>query len=205
MVSLRWPAALGENVTEIEQEELGLRPTPTQAEVELEKSLGLLPPIVRVEMWRMALPEFVTETLRGVLLVPCVVVGKLSGLGEIVRAGAGGGGATPAPASETECGLPGALSEMDRAACLEPAECGSKTMLTTQKFCGWRAVGAWQVSDSENSGMSAPIKEMESRARGSPPLLVIVKDCAELEESVWIVPNEREDLESKIEGPEVFC
>ena len=53
--------------------------------------------------------------------------------------------------------------------------------------------------------MSGPIKEMESTARDSPPLLVIVTDCAALEEPVWIVPNEREDVESEIEGPEVFC
>jgi len=81
------------------------------------KSPGLLPPRTTEEICKVALPEFVTLIWIGLLVVPCVVVGKLTGSGVTVTAGAGGGGATPAPVSVTDCGLPGALSVIESVAC----------------------------------------------------------------------------------------
>jgi hypothetical protein len=66
------------------------------------KSVTLLPARRTEEMLRVALPEFVTVTVMGELVVPCVMAGKLMGFGATVTAGAGGGGATPAPLSCTD-------------------------------------------------------------------------------------------------------
>jgi hypothetical protein len=74
---------------------------PLQAFVML-KSVTLLPVRATEEMLRVALPEFVTETLMGELVEPCVIVGNITGFGVTVTAGAGGGGASPVPLSCTD-------------------------------------------------------------------------------------------------------
>src|SRR5271167_1555028 len=102
------------------------------------KSPGLLPPRTTDEICRVALPEFVTVTGMELLVVPWVVVGKLTGSGVTVTAGAGGGGATPAPVSVTGWGLPGALSVIESVACCEPVPeaDGVKVMLMEQNLVG---------------------------------------------------------------------
>src|SRR2546427_8170000 len=60
---------------------------------------GFFPPMTTEEMWSMAVPELVTVTVTGPLVVPCVVVGKEMLPGTRVTAGWGGGGATPVPLS----------------------------------------------------------------------------------------------------------
>jgi len=89
-------------ITEIEQEELGAMALFAQVLEALVKSAELLPAMVTVEMCRVALPELVTVVLMGPLVAPWVMVGKLTGFGAMVTAGAGGGGATAVPVSETE-------------------------------------------------------------------------------------------------------
>ncbi len=101
MVSLRWPAASGAKVTETAQEALGARAA-TQLLGGLVKSAGLFPPTATPEMCRVALPEFVMVMVTGALAVPCGMVGKMTGFGESVMAGAGGGAATAVPVKETE-------------------------------------------------------------------------------------------------------
>ena len=102
------------------------------------KSPVLLPLRTTDEICRVAVPEFVTLTEIALLVVPCTVVGKLTGFGVTVTAGAGGGGATPAPVSVTDCGLPGALSVIESVACCEPVAeaAGVKVMLMEQNFVG---------------------------------------------------------------------
>lgn len=141
MVSLRWPAASGAKVTEMAQEALGARAA-TQLLGGLVKSAGLFPPTTTAEMCRVALPELVMVMVTGALAVPWGMAGKVTGLGERVMAGAGGGAATAVPVRETDCGLSGALSVMRREACAEPGEAGEKVILTEQKFLGCRTVGA---------------------------------------------------------------
>lgn len=85
---------------------------------------------------------------------------KFSVPGAKVIAGAGGGGAVPVPVGGTDCGLPVALSMMERLAAREPAAEGMKTMEMKQECVGWMAVGAPQVSDSTNSAAFAPVTEM---------------------------------------------
>src|SRR5690348_12674883 len=135
MVSLRSPAARGVKVIVMLHVAFEFS-VATQADALVLKSDGLLPPTVAEEMCRAALPELVTTMVIGLLVVPCMIVGKFSGFGEIVTAGAGGGGATPAPVSCTDCGLLGALSVTMRAACCEPVAVGANTMLTVQKLLG---------------------------------------------------------------------
>ena len=86
------------------------------------------------EILSVALPEFVTVTAMGELVVPCVMMGKLTGFGDTVTAEAGGGGATPLPLSCTDCGLSGALSAIESVTCSGPVAVGANVMLMEQNF-----------------------------------------------------------------------
>src|SRR5271170_5204344 len=101
MIAERWPAATGVNVNVSEQPALAASALAVQPLV-MVKSPGLLPLRVTEEMWSVALPEFVSMAMIGLLGVPCTVVGKATGFGVTGTAGAGGGGATPAPLSCTD-------------------------------------------------------------------------------------------------------
>ena len=115
----------------------------------------------------------------------------------MVTAGAGGGGATPVPASETEWGLPGASSVIEREACLEPGVAGWKVTLTEQNVFGWRTLGGWQVSDLAKSAASGPPMEMVLMVRDWAPLLVRVSICAGLVELVETLPKDSEFVEEQ--------
>lgn len=77
-----------------------------------------------------------TPTVIGLLVTPCTVVGKLTGFGVTVTAGVGGGGAAPEPERVTDCGLPEALSAIERVACCGPIAVGRNVMLMEQNFVG---------------------------------------------------------------------
>ena len=96
MVSLRGPVDSGAKVTEMEHVAVGARGVPEQPDVEFEKSAVLAPPTLTAEICRATVPVFVTTALSVLLLVPCVVAGKFTGLGEMVTAGTGAGEAFPA-------------------------------------------------------------------------------------------------------------
>ena len=85
MVSVRCPGARGTKVTVMVQ--VPLAATVPLHEFVVVKSSASLPPMTTEEMLRLAFPEFVTVTTIGLLLVPWLVVGKLTEFGEIVRAG----------------------------------------------------------------------------------------------------------------------
>jgi len=67
--ALRVPAADGVNVTPTVQVLLGVTVAPVQVSALLAKSLAFVPPIVTVEMVRLAFPVLVTVTLCAALLV----------------------------------------------------------------------------------------------------------------------------------------
>ena len=67
--ALRLPAADGVNVTLTVQVPLGVTVAPVQVSALLAKSLAFVPPIVTVEMVRLAVPVLVTVTLCAALLV----------------------------------------------------------------------------------------------------------------------------------------
>src|SRR5208283_2558463 len=85
MVSVRCPGAKGTKVTVMVHVPLAL--TVPLHEFVFVKSLALLPPMTTEEMFRLALPEFVTVTTIGLLLAPWMVVGKVTEFGEIAIAG----------------------------------------------------------------------------------------------------------------------
>jgi hypothetical protein len=136
MVSVRSPAASGAKVTVMLQAPLGAS-EPLQAFVVV-KSLTLFPPMATELNCKEAVPGLVTVIVMGLLVVPCVMVGKLRGSGLAVTAGEGGGGTTPAPLSIMDCGLPGALSVIIRVACCEPVPeaLGAKVTLMEQNLFG---------------------------------------------------------------------
>lgn len=109
------------------------------------------------------MPEFVSATVIGLLVVPWVVVGKETLPGINVTAGCGGGGATPVPLSCTACGLPGALSVANKVACCKPLAVGVKMTETVQDLLGAKTVGAPQLSVSVNSPAFDPVIAMAFR------------------------------------------
>jgi hypothetical protein len=69
-VAVRLPVADGVNVTLTVQVLLGVTVAPAQVLALLAKSLAFVPPIVTVEMVRLAVPLLVTVTVCGVLVTP---------------------------------------------------------------------------------------------------------------------------------------
>jgi hypothetical protein len=68
--ALRLPAADGVNVTLTVQAPLGITVAPVQLSALVAKSLTFVPPIVTVEMARLAVPLLVTVTGLAALVVP---------------------------------------------------------------------------------------------------------------------------------------
>jgi hypothetical protein len=122
------------NVTAIEQEELGAIAAVEQLLAGFEKSAELLPLTVTVVICSVALPELVTVTLTGVPVVPCVMVGKFTGFGAMVIAGAGAGLASP----ETlmTCGESGASSASEIVSVRWPGASGMKVTEIEQAELG---------------------------------------------------------------------
>jgi len=68
--ALRLPVAEGVNVTLTVQAPLGVTVAPEQVSALLAKSLAFVPPMVTVEMLRLAVPVLVTVTALAALVVP---------------------------------------------------------------------------------------------------------------------------------------
>jgi len=92
-------AAAGVNVTAMVQVAEAASVAPQV--VDFAKSAGLAPPRVMLVMLRAALPVFESVRVCGRAVVPTLVVGKASVVGESVAMGAGGG--VPVPVSVADC------------------------------------------------------------------------------------------------------
>jgi hypothetical protein len=112
-VVVRTPAACGENVIGIVQPAPAAS-VPTQFVLPIVKSLAFSPFTATLATCSGAFPVLLSVAFCGTPLVPCVIVplgGKLPGEVRLAT-GAGVGPAIPVPASVTNCGLPGELSEI---------------------------------------------------------------------------------------------
>src|SRR3989475_471939 len=92
-------------------------------------------------------------------------------------------GAMPMPASDTDCGLPGASSVMVTVADRATVAAGEKRMLTVQLAPGATEpapVGQVLPAAKAKSAACAPVMVMLVRFSGVPPLLVSVRFCAAL-------------------------
>ncbi len=98
-----------------------------------------------------AKPEFVRVTILGTLESPTAVSGNGRLPGISVTPGTGG---TPLPLRATVCGLPGALSAIDRVACRVPVSAGLNVTLIVQLNPTPRTAG--QVFCSVNSVLLVP-------------------------------------------------
>ena len=126
-------------MTDTEQEPFGAMTAVEQAAMELENSEELFPATVTVEMWRVAPPELVTVMLMGFpLVVPCVMVGKLAGFGEMVTAGTGAGVASPEMLMTW--GESGASSESEMVSVRWPGAAGAKVREMVQVVFGAMAL-----------------------------------------------------------------
>src|SRR5947209_3062997 len=89
----------------------------------------------------------------------------------------------PVPASDTDCGLPGASSVMVTVAVRAPVAAGVKLMLIVQLAPGATEpapVGQVLPAAKAKSAACAPMMVMLVRFSGAPPLLVRVTVCAGL-------------------------
>jgi hypothetical protein len=155
-VACRAPAAAGVKVTAMEQDAFAAIAAPMQLLEGKAKSPGLLPPTRMVEIFSGAVPELVTITLIGELVVPSASVERFTAVGLKVIPGTGAG-APPEPASSTDCGLPGPLSITFSCASRTPAAAGVNTTEMKHELAGASTVGAPQLSVSLNSLLLAPV------------------------------------------------
>src|SRR3989442_1437922 len=126
-----------------------------------------------------------TFEVRMLLEWRCVLFGSL--VGAKVTAGT-----IPVPASDTNCGLPGASSVMVTVAVRAPVAAGVKLTLIVQLAPGATEpapVGQVLPAAKAKSAAWAPVMVMLVRFSGAPPLLVRVTVCAGLggvgRASVW--------------------
>jgi len=100
----RAPVTLGVKVTPIVQVALAATAAPAQVLEANAKSLAFAPVSATALIFSVALPLFVTVTITGALVVPCVVLASIIGLlGITVTPGVAG--TTPLPESARICGL----------------------------------------------------------------------------------------------------
>src|SRR5947209_3370950 len=179
-VAVRALAAVGVNVRLRRQ----LAPATTVAPfvqvvpAAMAKSPGFEPARAMLVMLRVAVPLLVRVTVCTGLVVLRRWSPKARLVGAKVTAGA-----MPIPASDTDCGLPGASSVMVTVAVRAPVAAGVKLMLIVQLAPGATEpapVGQVLPAAKAKSAACAPVMVMLMRFSGVPPLLVSVRFCAAL-------------------------
>src|SRR5437899_2397171 len=179
-VAVRALAAVGVNVRLTRQ----LAPATTVAPfvqvvpAAMAKSPGFKPARAMLVMLRVAVPLLVRVTVCTGLVVLRRWSPKARLVGAKVTAGA-----MPIPASDTDCGLPGASSVMVTVAVRAPVAAGVKLMLIVQLAPGATEpapVGQVLPAAKAKSAACAPEMVMLVRFSGVPPLLVSVRFCAAL-------------------------
>jgi antitoxin (DNA-binding transcriptional repressor) of toxin-antitoxin stability system len=173
----RLPVADGENVTETAQDAPAAS-VPPQVVVRA-KSAAFAPVTAMLEIDSAAVPEFVSVTDFAELGEPTSCEPKLRLVGASVTAGAGVGGAgvVPVPDSETECGLPAALSTIETLALRLPAAEGENVTETVHDDPAARVLP--HVVVRAKSDAFAPASATLLIASGPAPVFVTVADFAE--------------------------
>src|SRR5437899_2667649 len=146
--------------------------------VAMGKEFGFVPVRAMLVMLRVAVPLLVRVTVCTGLVVLRRWSPKARLVGAMVTAGA-----MPIPASDTDCGLPGASSVMVTVAVRAPVAAGVKLMLIVQLAPGATEpapVGQVLPAAKAKSAACAPVMVMLVRFSGVPPLLVSVRFCAAL-------------------------
>src|SRR3989442_452938 len=182
-VAVRAPVAAGVNVTVKAQladaatgppaRGHGATPEPATA-----KSPGFKPARAMLVMLRVAVPLLVRVTVCTGLVVLRRWAPKARLVGAKVTAGT-----IPVPASDTNCGLPGASSVMVTVAARAPVSAAQNLMLIVQLAPGATEpapVGQVLPAAKAKSAACAPVMVMLVRFSGVPPLLVSVRFCAAL-------------------------
>jgi hypothetical protein len=137
------------------------------------KSPGLVPVMVTLVMVSGAVPLLVTVTDCDALVVLIVCVPKLRAV--VLRVTAG---AIPVPLRATVCGLPLALSAIDKVALRFPDALGVKVALIVQLALAASVLGLsghW-LAGVKSPGL-VPVRETLVMVRSAVPLLVSVTDC----------------------------
>ena len=133
-----------------------------------EKDVGFVPAMEIELRSAVAAPAFVTVTVMAADVVPWVVAGKVSDVALSVSVGS----ATPVPVRVTTCGLPAALSAIERIAEYAAAEAGLKATKILQ-FAPAASVVPHVCSCSKSPGLVPP-REMEEKTVEAPPIFVTV-------------------------------
>lgn len=169
----------GEKVVEIVQEEPAESVNPQL--LVSPKFAAFVPPSVMVEMVSVAEPELVKVTVRGELVLPWSVAGKVTEVADSVASGT-----APAPVSATVCGEPAALSATLSVPVTVPAATGVKFTGMVQ-FEPAASVVPQVVPDSEN--VALPVSVMAIPASEAAPVFESVTVLAPAD-----VPNADEKL-----------
>jgi hypothetical protein len=169
--AVRTPVAVGLKVSETMQLALAAKVAPQLLDA-MAKSPALVPPRAMPLMFNIAPPVFPMVTAIGELVDPCAVLGKpIVPLGVKVTTGAFTG--VPVPVSDTSCGLPVALSAIERFAVRAPVVVGVKVIDTWQ--LAFTAKVAVQVfCEMAKSPGLAPVFVMLLRVSVALPVFVIV-------------------------------
>ena len=186
--AVRDPAPVGVNVTEIVQVAPAASVFGAIGHVFVcAKSPACVPPTAMLEISSGAAPELVRVTSWAALVVPTSWLPNVRLPGLSVTPGA-----VPVPLSAAVCGLPPALSEMLRAAVLEPAAVGVKVTEMVQLAPAARVLGlVGQVFVWPKSAALVPVSPIELIVSGAVPELVKVTFCAALEVPTACWPKPR--------------
>ena len=171
--------ALGVNVMRTVQVALAAT-APVQVLEASVKSAAFTPVSVTALIFRAALPLFVTVTMTGALVAPCVVLGSIIGLlGTTVTPGVAG--ARPLPLRARICGLLEASSVNCKLASRSPVPLGVKVAPTEQ--VALTAIGAAvQVLDAIPKSVGlVPVTVTLLICNGAPPLFVTVIEIGAVE------------------------
>jgi hypothetical protein len=168
------PAAAGLNVTDTVQ----LAPTASavvQVVADFRNEVALVPEMVSDVSVKAAVPEFFTVTTCAAVVTPTLVEANVSVVGVSVTAGAVA--AAPVPVKDTDCGVPVALSAIERAAVNAPATNGLNSTDTVQVAPTASEV-VHVVADFRKEVAPVPVMVSEVNVNAAVPEFFTVTTCA---------------------------
>lgn len=201
-LALRLPTADGVKVTENEHDAPAASVLPQV--VVRAKSPAFAPVSATLEIDSAAVPEFVSVTDFAELDEPTSCEPKLRLVDDSVTAAADGGGAgvVPVPDSDNGCGLPAALSRIDRVAVRPPDADGANVTDTVHEAPAASVLGAvGHVVVRAKSAAFVPASAMLLIVSGPVPVFFTVADCDALVVPTSCEANVRLDGVSETAGP----
>jgi len=187
------PAAAGLNSTDTVQLAAAARVVP-QVVADLRKDVALVPVMVSDVSVTVPVPVFLMVTSCAAVVEPNVVDAKVSAAGdsETVKVEA----AVPVPVKATVCGVPVALSAIDRLAVSAPVAAGLNSTDTVQLAAAARVVPQ-VVADLRKDVALVPVTVSDVRVTVPVPVFLMVTSCAAVVEPTVVEAKVRAVGESE--------